>query len=149
MAVEGSLYHTTVVNENGLVGQSFVEGNEGLALGVSSSLVDAAGTNPEQFIGFALSTCFNATLRLVEGQHRLPQDTEVKTQVDIVKDTVGYKFVVDAQVMFPNANQKDAQQILDEALDQCPVAKLLKDNDTVSFRIVNSFSDDDANQFGE
>ena len=38
---ERSLYHTYVRNENGLVGESYVEGNQGLALGVSSSLIDA------------------------------------------------------------------------------------------------------------
>lgn len=41
---ERSLYHTYVRNENGLVGESYVEGNQGLALGVSSSLIDAPGT---------------------------------------------------------------------------------------------------------
>lgn len=149
MAVEGSLYHTHVLNENGLVGQSFVEGNEGLSLGVSSSLVSASGTNPEQFIGFALSTCFNATLRIVEQQRHIPQDTQVRTRVDIVKDTVGYKFIVDAQVMFPNENQEDAQAVLNDALNQCPVAKLLKANDNVNFRIVNAFNDEDTENYGE
>ncbi|GAB6091854.1 OsmC family protein [Furfurilactobacillus curtus] len=148
MAVEGSLYHTRVVNENGLVGQSFVEGNEGLSIGVSSSLIKAAGANPEQFVGFALSTCFNATLRLVEQQRGLAQDTEVLTQVDILKDTLGYKFIVAAQVMFPNANEVDAQSILADALNQCPVAKLLKDNDNVNFRIVDKFGDISTN-YGE
>ena len=90
---ERSLYHTYVRNENGLVGESYVEGNQGLALGVSSSLIDAPGTNPEQFIAFALSTCFNATIRIV--QHR-----------------------------------------------ECPVAKLLKENENVSFRIVDDFTDE-------
>lgn len=148
MAVEGSLYHTRVVNENGLVGQSFVEGNEGLSIGVSSSLIQASGANPEQFVGFALSTCFNATLRLVEQQRGLAQDTEVLTQVDILKDTLGYKFIVDAQIMFPNANEADAQSILADALNQCPVAKLLKDNDNVNFRIVDKFGDTTTN-YGE
>ncbi|GAA2970837.1 hypothetical protein C5L28_001784 [Lentilactobacillus parakefiri] len=46
MAVDGSLYHTEVVNEHGLVGESFVRGNEGLALGVSSSLIDSPGSKP-------------------------------------------------------------------------------------------------------
>ncbi|HAT54751.1 MAG TPA: dihydroneopterin aldolase [Lactobacillus sp.] len=153
MTVEGSLYHTHVINENGLVGQSFVQGNEGLSLGVSSSLVNASGTNPEQFIGFALSTCFNATLRIVEQQRHIPQDTQVRTRVDIVKDSLGYKFIVDAQIMFPNENQTDAQSILEDALNQCPVAKLLKENENVNFRIVDAFTDDDTGDenrtFGE
>ncbi len=60
---EKSLYSTHVMNHDGLTGTTYVEGNEGLTLGVSSSLMDAPGTNPEQFIGFAVSTCFNGTVR--------------------------------------------------------------------------------------
>ncbi|GKT04152.1 OsmC family protein [Furfurilactobacillus sp. WILCCON 0119] len=143
-----SLYHTTVTNKDGLVGESYVEGNEGLALGVSSSLVDAPGTNPEQFIGFALSTCFNATLQIVEKRHHIVPDTEISTRVDILKDTVGYKFDVSAKIIFRDTDYGTAQPLVDEALDECPVAKLLKDNENVKFIIVGG-PDDSATTFGE
>ncbi|KRM72665.1 OsmC family protein [Lacticaseibacillus brantae] len=145
--VDGSLYHTYVKNEAGLVGESYVEGNEALALGVSSSLISAPGANPEQFIGFALSTCFNATLRIVQHRQNLTEDSQVRTRVDIVKDNPGYKFMVEAQILLPSVDGETAQQIVDTALGECPVAKLLKDNDTVSFRIVSDFTDDPA--YGE
>lgn len=87
---ERSLYHTYVRNENGLVGESYVEGNQGLALGVSSSLIDAPGTNPEQFIAFALSTCFNATIRIVQHREGTAEDSQLRTRVDIVRDKIGY-----------------------------------------------------------
>lgn len=88
MAVDGSLYHTEVVNEHGLVGESFVRGNEGLALGVSSSLIDSPGTNPEQFIGFALSTYvltqrlawLNVSIISSPTQSFIPQLTDLKTR---------------------------------------------------------------------
>ncbi|WP_268913458.1 OsmC family protein [Lentilactobacillus sp. SPB1-3] len=140
MAVEGSLYHTEVVNERGLTGQSYVRGNEGLSLGVSSSLVQSPGTNPEQFIGFALSTCFNATIGIVEEQHQLKHDSVIHTGVDIVKDTKGYKFVVRCQIMFHEIDNEKGKQMVAEALDQCPVAKLLKGNEEVSFEVVDQFS---------
>lgn len=85
---ERSLYHTYVRNENGLVGESYVEGNQGLALGVSSSLIDAPGTNPEQFIAFALSTCFNATIRIVQHREGTAEDSQLRTRVDIVRDKI-------------------------------------------------------------
>ncbi len=72
MAIDGSLYHTEAVNEKGLSGVSFIRGNEGLALGVSSSLVKGSGTNPEQLVGLAISTCFNATIEIIEQLHKLP-----------------------------------------------------------------------------
>lgn len=140
--VDGSLYHTYVKNEAGLVGESYVEGNQDLALGVSSSLIDAPGANPEQFIGFALSTCFNATLRIVEHREKMAEDAQVRTRVDIVKDNPGYKFIVEAQILMPSLDTETAQHVIDTALDECPVAKLLKDNDTVTFRLVDTFTDE-------
>lgn len=139
MAVDGSLYHTEVVNEHGLVGESFVRGNEGLALGVSSSLIDSPGSNPEQFIGFALSTCFNATIGMVERKYHIKPDTIIHTAVDGLKDTKGYKFVVRCQILFHELDDEQAQKIVDEALDTCPVAKLLKANENVTFEVVDQF----------
>ncbi|MFD1125650.1 OsmC family protein [Lentilactobacillus raoultii] len=140
MAVDGSLYHTEVVNEHGLTGQSYVHGNEGLALGVSSSLLNSPGTNPEQFIGFALSTCFNATIGIVERQHKLEPDSIIHTGVDIVKDTKGYKFIVRCEIFFNKLDDEQGKQMVTEALDQCPVAKLLKANENVTFEVVDKFS---------
>lgn len=140
--VDGSLYHTFVQNHNGLTGTSFVEGDEGLALGVSSSLIQAPGTNPEQFIAFALSTCFNATIRIVEQREKTSQDSQLRVRVDIVKDEPGYKFLVNAQIRMPQHELIDAQRIVATALDECPVAKLLKDNEGVTFSVVDEFTDE-------
>lgn len=134
---ERSLYHTYVRNENGLVGESYVEGNQGLALGVSSSLIDAPGTNPEQFIAFALSTCF-----IVQHREGTAEDSQLRTRVDITRDKIGYKFIVDAQILMPSHTREEAQKIVTQALDECPVAKLLKENENVSFRIVDDFTDE-------
>lgn len=147
---EKSLYHTFVSNHDGLKGVSYVEnqsGNEGLSLGVSSSLINAPGANPEQFIGFALSTCFNATVRIVERRMKLPEDSKLKTRVDIVKDVKGYKFLVEAQILFEHIDLQTAQQVIDEAIDECPVAKLLKDNEGVTFKVVSEFDQEET--FGE
>ena len=139
---EKSLYSTHVMNHDGLTGTTYVEGNEGLTLGVSSSLMDAPGTNPEQFIGFAVSTCFNGTIRLVEERKKLPQESTIRTTVDIVKDAVGYKFVVHTQIKFDTLDKSTASGVVDAALDECPVAKLIKANADVFFEIVDDFDSD-------
>lgn len=137
-----SLYHTFVQNHNGLTGTSFVEGDEGLALGVSSSLIKAPGTNPEQFIGFALATCFNATIRIVQHRQQQPENSQLRVRVDIAHDTIGYQFLVTAQIRMPGYAEADAQAIIAQALNECPVAKLLKDNDNVRFQLVDAFTDE-------
>ncbi|GAX03334.1 OsmC/Ohr family protein [Secundilactobacillus pentosiphilus] len=140
MAIDGSLYHTEAVNEKGLSGVSFIRGNEGLALGVSSSLVKGSGTNPEQLVGLAISTCFNATIQIIEQQHHLPHTSVVQTGVDQLKDETGYKFVVRVQVMMTGVDRDQAQSLVDEAKNYCPVAKMIKQNANVSFEVVDEFS---------
>ncbi|GAX04748.1 OsmC/Ohr family protein [Secundilactobacillus pentosiphilus] len=140
MAIDGSLYHTEAVNEKGLSGVSFIRGNEGLALGVSSSLVKGSGTNPEQLVGLAISTCFNATIQIIEQQHHLPHTSVVQTGVDQLKDETGYKFVVRVQVMMTGVDRNQAQSLVDEAKNYCPVAKMIKQNANVSFEVVDEFS---------
>ncbi|MFD1485093.1 OsmC family protein [Lacticaseibacillus baoqingensis] len=142
-----SLYHTYVQNHNGLTGTSFVEGDEGLALGVSSSLIQAPGTNPEQFIGFALATCFNATIRIVQTRQHQPANSQMRVRVDITHDDLGYQFLVTAQIKMPDYDLSQAQAIIATALDECPVAKLLKENPNVVFQLVDDFTDEPA--FGE
>lgn len=137
-----SLYHTYVQNHNGLTGTSFVEGDEGLALGVSSSLIKAPGTNPEQFIGFALATCFNATIRIIEAREHTAEDSQLRVRVDLEKEAVGYRFDVLAQIRLPEHTQAEAERLVAQALDECPVAKLLKDNEHVTFRLVDEFTDE-------
>lgn len=139
MTIEGSLYHTEVVNEKGLSGVSFVRGNEQLALGVSSSLVKGAGTNAEQLIGLAVSTCFNGTLELVERDHKLAHRSVVHTGVDMLKDGEGYEFIIRIQILMEGVDHDQAVQLVEEAKNRCPVAKLIKTNANVSFTVVDQF----------
>ncbi|WP_223801355.1 hypothetical protein [Lentilactobacillus hilgardii] len=57
-----------------------------------------------------------------------------------MKDTVGYKFIVRCQIFFNKLDNQQGQQMVDEALNQCPVAKLLKANENVTFEVVDKFS---------
>lgn len=144
MKVENSLYHTFVQNHNGLKGTTVVEGNEGWSLGVSSSLIKAPGTNPEQLLGFAIATCFNGTLRLIQRREHTAEDSQLRVRVDIVKDAVGYKFIIDAQVRMPKHSSTDAERLVSTALAECPVAKIVKQDVDVNFRVVDRFEDDET-----
>ncbi|EPC46299.1 hypothetical protein Lpp229_06561, partial [Lacticaseibacillus paracasei subsp. paracasei Lpp229] len=90
----------------------------------------------------ALSTCFNATIRIVQHREGTAEDSQLRTRVDITRDKIGYKFIVDAQILMPSHTREEAQKIVTQALDECPVAKLLKENENVSFRIVDDFTDE-------
>ncbi|MFD1420770.1 OsmC family protein [Lactiplantibacillus songbeiensis] len=123
MADYPSLYTTQAINVDGLQGESCVP--NGLTVPVSSPLSAAPGTNPEQLIGLALSTCLNATLEQIEKEQQVIHQSTVVTTVKLSRDQQGYQFVVDATVTIPEVDQATAAAWLELAEARCPVAKLL------------------------
>ncbi|MFC6164249.1 OsmC family protein [Lactiplantibacillus dongliensis] len=128
-----SLYTTQAINTDGLQGNTYVPG--GLTVPVSSPLSAAPGTNPEQLIGLALSTCLNATLELIEKEQRVPHQSTVVTTVKLSRDQQGYQFLVDATVTIPEVDQDTAVAWLKLAEARCPVAKLLAGSANVTIHL--------------
>ncbi|MFC6181142.1 OsmC family protein [Lactiplantibacillus daowaiensis] len=123
MAEFPTLYTTQAINEDGIEGIAYVP--DGLKVTVSSPLKSVPGTNPEQLIGLALSTCLNATLEAIEGEHQMPHQSTVTTTVRLTRDRFGYQFLVDALVTIPEVDAATAEHWLAIAETRCPVAKLL------------------------
>lgn len=117
------LYTTKAVNVDGIEGQAYVE--DGLKVTVSSPLKPVAGTNPEQLIGLALSTCLNATLEAIEKEHAQTHQSRVETTVRMSRDRFGYQFFLDAEVTIPEVDTQTAAHWLAIAETRCPVAKLV------------------------
>ncbi|AVK64616.1 dihydroneopterin aldolase [Lactobacillus sp. CBA3606] len=127
------LYTTQAVNADGITGQAYVPA--GLAVPVSSPLSATEGTNPEQLVGLALSTCLNATLAAIEAEHHYPHQSTVVTTVQLSRDRFGYQFWVDAQVTIPTVDATTAARWLALAESRCPVAKLLGASATVKIHL--------------
>ncbi|CAJ1226236.1 OsmC family protein [Lactiplantibacillus xiangfangensis] len=127
------LYTTRAINEDGLQGRAYVP--DGLAVPVASPLKDVPGTNPEQLLGLALSTCLNATLAAIEGEHNQPHQSRVVTTVSMSRDRFGYQFFVDAQVTIPEVDPATASHWLALAEQRCPVAKLLGGSTSVKIHL--------------
>ena len=127
------LYTTKAVNQDGLTGQSYVP--DGIAVAVSSPLAATPGSNPEQLLGLALSTCLNATLEAIEKEHAQPHQSQVVTTVKMSRDRFGYQFLVDAAVTLPGVEPATAARWLALAERRCPVAKLLGDNANVQIHL--------------
>lgn len=123
MADFPTLYTTQAINQDGLEGRSFVP--DGLIVPVASPLSAVSGSNPEQLLGLALSTCLNATLEAIEREHQQDHQSSVVTTVKLARDRFGYQFFVDAQVTIPQVDAATATHWLAIAEQRCPVAKLL------------------------
>ena len=127
------LYQTTAVNEDGIEGQAYVP--NGLHVQVSGPLKPVAGTNPEQLIGLALSTCLNATLEAIEKEHGQPHQSKVVTTVKMSRDRFGYQFFLDAQVTIPEVDAETGTHWLAIAETRCPVAKLVGSSTNVMIHL--------------
>ncbi|MDV0429553.1 OsmC family protein [Lactiplantibacillus sp. DA1] len=127
------LYTTHAVNEDGIEGQAYVP--EGLRVTVSSPLKAVPGTNPEQLIGLALSTCLNATLEAIEKEHGQNHQSKVDTTVKMSRDRFGYQFFLDARVTIPEVDAETAAHWLAIAETRCPVAKLVGSSANVTIQL--------------
>lgn len=132
-----SLYHTQVINEDGIEGISYVNESEGLKVQVSSPTKQVPGTNPEQLLGLAFATCLNATIEAEEKRRGHEHHAIVKVEIDLAQDEPGYQFFVDVKVEMPHLPLTEATSILETSLTRCPVAKLLKGSENVKVQLVN------------
>lgn len=124
-------YQTEAVNRDGGTGAAGVAG--GLTVKVSSPLDpdrDPTGTNPEQLLALAWSTCLNATAQAVVARQ---SRTSVRVEVSLNDDEAsgGFEFHVDAYLSVEGASIGETQKVTDAAHARCPVSKLLKGAATV------------------
>lgn len=125
----GARYRTQAINSDGGDGTAHVPG--GLAVAVTSPLganVDV-GTNPEQLLALAWSTCLNATAQvIVNGDRR----TSVRVEVELhpSEPGPGYEFQADAYLSVEGATHTQTEEILAAAHARCPVSKLLRSSAT-------------------
>lgn len=93
------------------------------------------GSNPEQLIGLALSTCLNATLEAIEKEHGQTHQSKVVTTVKMSRDRFGYQFFLDARVTIPEVDAETAARWLAIAETRCPVAKLVGPSANVTIQL--------------
>ena len=90
---------------------------------------DAPGTNPEELIGAAHSSCFSMALShmLSEGGHK---PTRVTTKADVILDTVGdgpkiTKIILTCDAVVPGIDEKTFQETANKAKTGCPISQAL------------------------
>ena len=125
-------YRTEAINRDG--GDGVAQIPDGLTVTVSSPLNpdrDPAGTNPEQLLALAWSTCLNATAQAVVARK---SRTAVRVEVELhqASEGSGYEFRVDAFLSVEGASMEEAQRVMDAAHARCPVSKLIGGAATVA-----------------
>lgn len=131
------LYSVTALNHQGINGTAQL--SNGKPVPTSHPLNDQPGFNPEELLALAWSTCLNATIEALLEARGLSTKSAVSVTVDLLKEPeqAGYYFRVLGQASIQGLSLDEAQAIVQEADQRCPVSKLLAQAKTVSLETVS------------
>ena len=98
------------------------------------------GTNPEQLFAVGWSACFLSAMKLVASKMkvRLPADTAIDPEVDLLTSDDGYFLKARLNVSLPGLERQVAQSILDVAHQTCPYSKATRGNIEVAINLMNT-----------
>lgn len=130
------LYETSAINQDGVKGETFIK--NGKSYPVSSPVSSEPGTNPEELLALAMSTCFNATVKALLKEQRKTVESRTETIVQLYREqeTVGYYFDVKVLLGVESYDLNQTQEVLEAAIKRCPVSKLVSNSTTVNFQAI-------------
>ena len=129
------LYTAKVENLGGTSGEVRVE--DGLTLATAPTSHLDQGSNPEQFLAMAWSTCLGETLKVVLAVNELDALSRVRVEVDLHKEASGngFYFAPRAFISIEGVSDEDAEKYAARAHARCPISKLLMGKGTPSVEI--------------
>ncbi|MDX1872100.1 organic hydroperoxide resistance protein [Mycolicibacterium sp. 120266] len=125
--------HTT----GGRQGESYSsDGN--LDIQLTPPGANGTGTNPEQLFAAGWSACYLSAMGLTAGQYnvKLPAETAVDAEVDLVNTDGGFSLAARLNVTIPGVDRDVAQKIIDAAHEVCPYSKATRGNIPVTVSLV-------------
>ncbi len=96
------------------------------------------GTNPEQLLAAGWSACFIGAMgkTAAEMKLRLPSDTSVNAEIDLVLGENGYSLQARLNISLPGIDRETAQAIAAGAHLVCPYSKALHGNIKIETNIL-------------
>ncbi|MGU3498320.1 organic hydroperoxide resistance protein [Mycobacterium sp. C31M] len=131
------LYTAETHTTGGRQGESYSsDGN--LDIQLTAPGAGGTGTNPEQLFAAGWSACYLSAMGLVAGQHnvKLPAETAVDAQVDLVNTDGAFSLEARLNVTIPGVDREVGQQIIDGAHQVCPYSKATRGNIPVTITLV-------------
>ncbi len=109
-----------------------------LEVKLSTPGTSGAGTNPEQLFAAGWSACFEGAMQGAAKalKVRLPDETAIDAEVDLVYDEGGYTLQARLNVSVPGVEREVAQAIVDGAHQTCPYSKAIRGNVAVAINLV-------------
>ena len=98
-----------------------------------------AGTNPEELIGAAHSSCFSMALSMILGEAGLePESIKTEATVSLEQDDSGFSIPavhLSCVAKIPGADQATFEEAANKAKEGCPVSKLFNAEITLDARL--------------
>lgn len=117
------LYEVTVTNNEGING--VLTSSSGETFETSHPTSSDKGTNPEELLAVAWSTCLNATIQaLLSARGYKNLRSRVRVSVSLHQATSGYHFRLHAVASIENLSIEEATKIVHSADKRCPVSKI-------------------------
>lgn len=132
------LYHTEVVNDQGMVGSAYVKGDHELSVVTSSPTSPDPGTNPEQLLALSWATCLNATIEILLKNKGLDHKSRVEVQVDYIEaDNGDHYFDLLVLPSIEGLTIAAASPLIEAAEKRCPVSKIVGDYEHAHYKVVS------------
>ncbi|CDO11429.1 organic hydroperoxide resistance protein [Mycolicibacterium cosmeticum] len=131
------LYTAQTHTTGGRQGESYSsDGN--LDIQLTPPGANGTGTNPEQLFAAGWSACYLSAMGLTAGQYdvKLPSDTAVDAEVDLVNTDGAFSLQARLNVTIPGVDRDVAQKIIDAAHEVCPYSKATRGNIPVTVTLV-------------
>lgn len=131
------LYTAQTHTTGGRQGESYsTDGN--LDIQLTPPGANGTGTNPEQLFAAGWSACYLSAMGLTAGQYdvKLPSDTAVDAEVDLVNTDGAFSLQARLNVTIPGVDRDVAQKIIDAAHEVCPYSKATRGNIPVTVTLV-------------
>ena len=131
------LYTAQTHTTGGRQGESYSsDGN--LDIQLTPPGANGTGTNPEQLFAAGWSACYLSAMGLTAGQYdvKLPSDTAVDAEVDLVNTDGVFSLQARLNVTIPGVDRDVAQKIIDAAHEVCPYSKATRGNIPVTVTLV-------------
>lgn len=98
---------------------------------------EGGATNPEELFAAGYSACFHSALKGAGQRSDLNTDgSQVTARVDIGKTESGMQLAVRLQVHLPQLEADQAQDLADQAHQNCPYSKATRGNIEVTVAVV-------------
>jgi lipoyl-dependent peroxiredoxin len=131
------LYTAQTHTTGGRQGESYsADGN--LDIQLTPPGANGTGTNPEQLFAAGWSACYLSAMGLTAGQYdvKLPADTAVDAEVDLVNTDGAFSLQARLNVTIPGVDREVGQKIIDAAHEVCPYSKATRGNIPVTVTLV-------------